>query len=327
MVEPVVGTEDMDAWLANLEQGGETYDLSRILPPINAAVEGEHVGERPDDEPDDDEPGNVPDDDTTDDNDTPDDEEIPAEDFVTVKGQQIPRSELERLYEFDQFLRNDQAAAQRVAQAIQPPTGGQPPVPTPAAPASQERTEFVAPEPPDYLDLEDPAQRFAWDNHVATEKRFFDKEQEDKQRWSEMQSERQQRVNQQAAQDMQQAEKDFKAAFPNLNDDDMKLVRDAAGTYIPTVAASMGYNPAMLYRSMEIAAWANGDLRSKLVDPTKTTPTNHQRSTSRKRKLGQVSGTPRSAPKTEGRVAFTSDKDMVNELAHALAENGFGNRN
>jgi hypothetical protein len=119
----------------------------------------------------------------------------------------------------------------------------------------------------------------------------------------------------------------FQKAHPNLNDDDIAAIRKEA---VPFVEGMMKTLPPVqaLARSMEVAGWANNDLRPKLMDSTVTTPSNKEKAHRRKQRLGELAGTPRSAPKTEsGRVTFTSDKDMVNQLAQAFAEQGFGSTN
>lgn len=315
MVDPNVTSEDMDAWLQELDAGGSTYDLSRTLPSLNSVAEPEPEPNPPT-EPEPDTHGH--DDETqegTGEPSTPDD-------GFNINGTVWPREEIERLYNFDQYLRANPDAAQRVAQAVAPPVRTtEPPVPAPSAP-----TAYEAPTPPDYLDLEDPSQRFMWDNHVQMQKALHDRDERDKARWNQLNAERQEQTQRQAQVDMDSALTEFRTQHPNLNDDDIALIRQGAA---PFVEGMMRQLPpvAALVRSMDAAAYMNPDLIPKLIDPTQQSQTKKQQSTTRKRNLGSISGAPRSAPKTEGRPAYTSDKDMVNQLAAAFAEQGFGNPN
>ncbi len=68
---------------------------------------------------------------------------------------------------------------------------------------------------------------------------------------------------------------------------------------------------------MEVAAFANTDLRKRL-DAETPPPTNQHRSATRKQKLSSISGTPRSAPKVDTKPSFQNDRDMVNAFATAL---------
>lgn len=347
MIDPATSNEDLEAWLADLEAGNGTYDPSNVLPALNKAADGNVVGEHhsipptptgqegeePDDEEEEPDPGADPNANQP----PPEGETEPVEgvDYFTVNGNRFAREDIERLYNFDQALRANPDMAQRVAQAVQPPTPpggtGQPPVPQatpPATPPTSEPPvpvdEYKDPEPPEFLDLEDPAQKFMWEQHVSTQRALHDRDVAEKQRWASIQAERQQAVERQAQTDMASALDSFKKSHPNLNDEEVAKIRVAAVPFVEGMMKQLSPVDALV-RSMEVAGYSDNDLRPKLLDATQQSTTSHQRSTRRKAKLGQVAGTPRSAPKTESRVSYTSDKDMVNELARAFAEQGFGN--
>lgn len=316
MVEPAVSHDDIESWLNELEgTGGNAYDVSRILPsntdpsisdppPDTPLSPPPSPGEPSEQEPDEDE----------------EDEEQGEQDHFVINGNRFAREDIERLYNFDQYLRANPDAAQRVAEALPTPTPqpGQPPVPpqAQAAPPS-----FEEPTPPEYLDLEDPQVRWQWETHVANQKHNFEVEQRF-QRWVDQNNQiQQEQISRQAQADMQSALTVFRDQYPGLSDEDVTQIRNAAGPYVQPMMAQLPPVEA-LRRSMEVAAWADADLRPKLNTETPA-PSAHQRSRTRKQRLNSLSGSPRSAPKTEDRVSYMSDKDMVNAFANALAEQGF----
>lgn len=310
MVEPAISDDEMTQFLATLEEGFEyapNIDLSTFQP--KGASDNE-------DAPDDD----TPNDDNGEEIDTPN--ETPSDDdTVTVLGKQFPRADIERLYQFDQFLRENPDKAQRVAEALA--SDGEPNVPTPAAPPSDQVAEFVPPVPPEDIDLDDPNTKFLWEQTVEARKDAWETRQQFAQTQQSIAQDRQAITNRQAQEDMAQALIQFKGQFPNLNEDDLTQIRNEAG---PLVPAQLQKNAPVeaLRRSMEIAAWANADIRSKLNDPAAPNPSSATKSTRRKQRLGSISGTPRSAPKVDSRPSFSSDREMVNELAQALADQGTG---
>src|SRR5215472_11136091 len=99
MVEPGVGEEDMDAFLKSLEDTDASVDLSRLMDNGEPEPEPEPEPEEPEPEPA---------------------EAQDAQDFFTINGEQWPRSEIERLYQFDRYLRDNPTVAQRVAEATRP---------------------------------------------------------------------------------------------------------------------------------------------------------------------------------------------------------------
>jgi len=299
MVDPPMGEEDMDAFIKSLEDPGASVNLSQYMDTSEPEPEPE---EEPEEEPESTEPESEP------------------TDYFTINGEQWPRSEIERLYQFDRYLRDNPDAAQRVAEATQPrPQSPAVPAPTQEAPS----VEFDPPSLPDFLDLDDPSQRFMWESHVATQKAIFDRDQRDNRMYAQWAQERELQVQRQASADMSDALSQFQSSFPNLNEDDIARIRTDASPLVDGMLKTLPPVQA-LYRSMEVAAWANADMRSKLSDPTHTTPSEQTQSRTRKQRLSSISGAPKSAPKVEPRPTFTSDRDMVQQFADALAENGLG---
>jgi hypothetical protein len=275
------------------------------------------TGDEDDDDPEDDEPP-VSNDQTP----TPPTQASGTPDFIEVNGQQIPKADIERLYQFDQYLRANPDAAQRVQAAIPAPTAPsaeQPNVPTPT-PAANQVTEWKEPEPPDFLDLDDPAQKFQWDTHVSTQKALFDRDQRDNRLFAQQAQDRQNQTNRQAAVDMSMALDKFKETHPNLNEDDIVKIRKAAGPFVGGMLAQLPPVDALV-RSMEVGGMMDDDMRVKLTDPTVRTQSEKTKTRHRKARLGELSGSPRSAPKTDtARPTFTSDKDFINAIAQELSE-------
>lgn len=244
-------------------------------------------------------------------------------DFIEFNGKQIPKADIQRLYEFDQYLRANPDAAQRVQAAIPAPTtpavGGPSDIP-PAPVQTSAVKEFEEPTPPEWMDLDDPQTKWQWDNHVAGQKATFDQAQQQQQFLAQQQTERTAQTNRQAAADMGIALDKFKASHPNLNEDDIVAVRKAAGPFVSGMLAQLPPVDALV-RSMEVGGMMDEDLRAKLTDSTVRTPSEKNKARHRKARLGELSGSGRSAPKTDtARPTFTSDKDFINAIAQELSE-------
>jgi hypothetical protein len=307
MIEPELGNEDMEAWLDSL--GESNVNLPALMRSPMMRSEGGADEPNPDDEPDD---GDEP----TPDEGTP--EQVEGVDYFTVNGNQFSRADIERLYSFDQYMRANPEAAQRVAEAIQPAPTGQPPVSPATPPTPGTVDEWQEPTPPETLDLEDPRDKIMWDMQLTAQRTAWEARQEVRKLNQSIVQDKQEQIQRQAAADMDTALSDFRAKFPGLNDDDVAAIRQEA---VPFVDGMMKQLPPVdaLFRSMEVAAYANTDLRKKLEAETPT-PTARQHSRSRKQRLGSIAGTPRSAPKVEARPAFTNDRDMVNAVAQELSD-------
>jgi hypothetical protein len=291
-VDPAVSSEDLDAWLAELN------------PPVDNKEEA-----------------------TDDESEEPAQQELELEaeapeqpDTITVGDNQFARADIERLYEFDRYLRDNPDAAARVAEAVAPRAPVESSVPQAQTPTPA--PQYEDPTPPDYLDLDDPTARFMWESHKSTQRAIFDNEQRVT-NWVAQQNQVQQnQLQRQAAADMDVALSDFRSRYPALDDGDIATVRNAATTFIPSMMEQLPPVQA-LTRSMEVAAWADADLRPRLGGDSPSVPSQKARSVTRKQRLSSISGSPRSAPKTEDRVQYSTDKDMVNALANAIAEQGF----
>ena len=320
-----IGDAELQQWLTSIGDGAdiELPGLSLggpFTPPAPPAPTGEEPTGEEDDDDDDPEADETLDPDPTGAPAT----QAGADDDFEVNGQRISRADVERLHNFDQWMRANPDAAQRVNAAIAEPTtptpdGGQPPVSSTPEPTGQV-AGYEAPEPPDFLDLDDPAQKFQWDTHVATQKVLFDQAQA-QQRFFASQAETQRQVQtRQAETDMATALTVFKTAHPNLNDDDIVAIRKAAGPFVSGMLAQLPPVEA-LTRSMEVGGMMDETLRAKLIDPEFRTRSAKEQTRHRKRISGQISGSPRSAPKGETtRPAYQSDKDFLNSLAEGFRE-------
>jgi hypothetical protein len=313
MVDPAIGDDELEEFLKSLDEG---FDYA---PNINLGTLAPQGGTE-DDDP------NGEDDDENGDDDSEDDQ-TPApstgdDDTVTVNGQSYQRADVERLLEFDKYLKANPNVAKRMAEAANAESAQPNVSPTPPAPPSP--VEFKAPEPPEGLDLDDPQTKFMWDQMVESRRESWETRQLLGQTTAQIQQSQQASDKRQAQEDMSQALTAFKQQFPHLNDDDIATIRSDA---TPLVESMMKSHPPVeaLRRSMEAAAWANSDMRPKLDDPAKPNPTAQQRSKTRKRRLGALAGSSgNSAPKVDSRPTYTSDRDMVNEFAQALAESNQG---
>lgn len=300
-VDPPVTGDEMEEFIKSLEGGyagyGANVNLSTLLP------QGQEPEPAPEEESPDEEEGE------------PDEGPPPDDDDLVINGNRYPRADIERLLNFDQYLRSNPDAAARVTEAVT----NKPSVPEakPEAPP-----QYTPPELPEGVELDDPISKLLWDQQVATHKELHEVRESQRKQVEAFNQTQQQQYERQAAADMETALSKFSTDFPSLNEDDVAQVRNEGVQYLPAMLQQMNGADA-LYRSMEIAVYANADLRQK-VSSESPNPTKEQKSRTRKQKLGSISGSPTSAPKTESRPQFRSDRDLVEQFAKELAENGLG---
>jgi hypothetical protein len=302
--------ESMDAFIKSLEQGFEYPELAKLGQTdeqIAAEILGNEGQETDEDETDDEgtststPPAPVV-------SDTPPVEPDPTllPDHVLINGNQIPLADVQRLYEFDQYLRSNPEAAERVHAAVQPV------VPTPEQtppPANQELT------PPEWMDLEDPQQKFMWDSHVSNQRLLATMVEQNNAR---AQSE----INARAQSDMASALTRWTAAHPNFNEDQIEKVRKH-GAEMNIISGVMATSPdpvTALVRVMDLAAMDDPDLRAVYLTPEVKTPTRQQRSTTRKGKLNSLGGSSGSVPRTTTTPRPMSDREAIDQFAAGLAE-------
>lgn len=310
-IVPEASQESIDDFIKSLETDFE-YPALSALGRTDAEIADEIVDppEEPNDEEDNDTPPEVPPVDEGQSqppaSDTP--PSLPA-DHVLVNGIPVALADLQRLHEFDQFLRNNPDAAARVQAAVQPPV---PPSTETPAPANQE----VALTPPEFLDLEDPAQKFMWDSYVAQQKQIEAISARDVARDT---AAAQAKINS----EMDQALLQWKTAHPNFNEDQINSVRRHAAdmNVIDSLIATTPSPVAALVRAMDLAALDDPDLRTVYLTPeTPPTPTRHQRSTTRKGKLNSLGGGSGSVPRTTTTPRAQSDREAIDQFAKELGE-------
>lgn len=308
----VIGADDgrdpasMDQFIESLEQSFEYPSLATIGQTdeqIAAEILGNEGQEVPDEEDEDEEivppvppvegdpPPEVP-------------PALPA-DHVLVNGQPVPIADIQRLYEFDQYLRSNPDAAARVQQAVQPAV----PTPESTPPANQELT------PPDFLDMEDPAHKFMWESHVAQQKQLAAFQQQTV-------AQAQQAAVERANADMALALERWKTSHPNFNEDQIIEVRKHAASMnvIDSLMATSTTPVDALVRAMDLAAIDNPDLRNVYLDTSHKTPSRKQQSATRKGKLNALGGTSGSVPRTTTPSRPQTDREAIDEFAKGLAE-------
>jgi len=306
IVFPAESTDDIDAFLNSLGADFE-YAPTVTVPPI-AAQAPYGVDEHGNDIEESDE-------EVTPEGDTPE--------FVVINGQQVPLAEVQRLVDFDTYLKANPDTARRMAESIAAPTG-LPPVPTATEPEARPVAEFTPPTPPETLDLEDPSIKFMWDELVATRKQAWEATQMSQAVAQQGQVTQQQLTARQAEIDMRDAQAQFRHDHPNMTEDNIKSIRKLAAemNIVPGLLTSMPTPTEALHRAMEIAAWADADTRPLMLDTSSTpSPT---ATTTRKKRLSQISSAPGSAPVSDAPTRVRSDKDMIQAFATELAESGFG---
>ena len=254
-----------------------------------------------------------------------DDEEVPPDDSsvesVTINGQSVPLAEVQRLVDFDNYLKSNPDAARRMAESIATPPVATVPTPTEPPPGP---VAFVPPTPPEALDLDDPSVRVMWDELVATRKAAWEATQSTVAATQQFAATQQQLTARQAEIDMRDAQAQFRHDHPNMTDENINTIRQLAADMriVPGLLQSMPTPTDALHRAMEIAAWADADTRSLMLDTSATPPpTKSQR---RKQRLSQISSAPGSAPVTDNPPRVRSDRDMINAFAQELTDSGFG---
>lgn len=225
---------------------------------------------------------------------------------VLVNGKEISLEDIQRLYEFDQHLRANPDVAERVQAAVKPAV---PPATETTPPADQGLT------PPEWMDLEDPQQKFMWDQHVATQTTLATLQQRDA-------AAEQQRINTQAVTDMDAALTVWKAAHPNFNEDQIVEVRKhAADMNIITSLMATTTPQQALVRAMDLAALDKPELRTLYLDPEQhKIKTRQQRSTERKGKLNALGGSTGSVPRTSTTPRPMTDREATAQFAKELEE-------
>jgi hypothetical protein len=230
-------------------------------------------------------------------------------DTVLVNGKPVAMADLQRLYEFDQYLRNNPEAAQRVQQAV---TTIQPPVP--AADPPKPPNEVIT--PPDFLDMDDPAHKFMWESHLEQQRQLQSFQQQTAAR-------EQEALNNKALSEMDTALSKFRSLHPNFNDDQItEMRRHAANMNIASAVMATTVNPVDGFvRILDLAAMDHPDLRTVYLAPAESpTPTRKQRSTERKGKLHSLGGSSGSVSRTTTTPRPVTDREAIDQFAQGLAE-------
>jgi hypothetical protein len=307
--------ESMDQFIASLEESFEYPQLATLASgqtdeEIAAEILGDEGQEIPDDEEIEDEevvtpPAPVP---VAEVPPVPPAPVVTSPETVTINGQQILTSDVQRLYEFDQFLRSNPEAAQRVKAAVEPV------VPAPAVEATP--TPDPALTPPEWMDLEDPAQRFMWESHVTNQKTLSALQAQSMQR-------QQSEINAQAAANTNTAISQWVAAHPNFNEDQVNEVRKHAAqmNLIDSLIATSPNPIVAVSRALDLAAMDKPELRTVYLDTeAPPTPTRQQASRTRKSKLNALGGSSGSVPRTTTTPKAMSDREAIDQFAAGLAE-------
>jgi hypothetical protein len=302
-VIPEASQESIDDFIKSLEDDNWSAQVLEPIRPADAELQPQEDAEVEEEETDD-EPVDPPLQ-----TDPPPAADTDSDLFVTVRGQQVPIADIERLHEFDQFLRSNPDAAQRVQAAVSKPV-----VPEPAAPA--EPANEVA-TPPEFLDLDDPVHKFLWEQSQTQQKELLSIRQADIAR-------QQEEINRRAVADMDVALTRFRSAHPNFNDDQIESLRQhsASMNIIGAVMATTPDPVSALVRVLDLGAMDNEDLRTIYLAPPETPKetTQRQKSSSRKGKLNALGGSSGSVPRTSSSPRPMSDRDAIDQFAKELSD-------
>lgn len=314
MVTGDVPLESIELFIEKLNDDWE-YPVDTHLGDTPPVIDAEtHTTEEEEDEDVDEEVTDT----TPDPNTTPDTSAEPE--TVKVNGHDVPLADVQRLYEFDQYLRNNPEASQRVAKAINPEPDGEP-APT-AGPSgepavSPQATTPTPLEPPEFLDFDDPAQKFLWESFQLQQSQIHSLT---------TATEKQQKslADRQAVIDTDVAVSAFRTAHPNFNDEQMgKLRQHAAQMGILDSLLTTSPNPvAALSRTLDLAALDHEESRALYMAPPETPreKTATQKSQTRKDKLSALSGSSGSVPRQTATPKPQSDREMIAEFAKQLGD-------
>lgn len=186
---------------------------------------------------------------------------------------------------------------------------------TPTHLVEEEGEETPPAQPPSYIDPDDEVQMGLWQelqtlrNEVQSTRQVATQTQE-------------QIARQQAEQTFTQALAQFRTQYPTLDDADIALIRPQAAVIVNPLIAQEGPVNGMI-RAMYVASLELEATRDKVLGIVKT----EDKATTRKRKISSLNSSSGSAPRTNtSRPQYTSDRDVVNQLAKELQESSVNGR-
>lgn len=274
-------TGDFDAWVSQLEDF--SYDNAEV-PPVD---DEEIVDEVPDETPTLTPPVDQP--------------------TVRIGDNDVPLAEVTALYEFGKAIRTGQYAPGQ-GKGTEPTSPAEPFTAAPVIPSIPPVDATLPPPLPDWVDTED-----SFQVGMYRQQQELFKAQESI--VNTVNEGRQQTLEQRAQYDMNVALTNFRAAYPNLTDEDIALIRPNAA---PMVGPLMAANPnpvEALSKSMYIASLELESTRHKVL---RTEPP-EVKSQRRKDKLSALNGGGTSA-RTPAQPRLHNDRSATDEFASALAE-------
>ena len=225
-----------------------------------------------------------------------------ADEWISIDGRAVPVAEARSMLELRQYLARNPEKAEAVRRAVE----GEP---EPEPPAE--------PQPPEWMDLDDPSQRFMWETLKTQSSQIAQLQQQQSAQLAETARGR-------AVSEVNVAMDTFRRNHPELTEDDIQTVRThAVGlNIIGGLSAGRNGTDAVL-KALDIAYLDLPDFRARAKGEPTPTEQRAKASADRKQKLSGLAGGSGSAPKQPAATPRpTSDREMRLQATQWLSEQG-----
>jgi hypothetical protein len=225
---------------------------------------------------------------------------VAADEWITIDGRAVPVAEARSMLELRQYLATHPEKAQAVRRAVE-----EEPEPEPEP----------EPAPPEFLDLDDPSQRFMWEQFKRQNAQIgaLSKTLE-----AQAEAAREARLTAEVMDGLQT----FRGNHPELSEEDVQTVRlhAAALNIIGGISQTMP-GPAAVAKALEMAYMDHPDFRAKAMGVPSPKETKAAENKARKTKLAGIAGSSASATRQpEPDKKAESDREMRSQAAQWLRE-------
>jgi hypothetical protein len=225
-----------------------------------------------------------------------------AEEWISIDGRAVPVAEARSMLELRQYLATHPEKAEAVRRAVE----GEP---APEAPKE--------PEPPEWMDLDDPSQRFMWEQFKTQDRQIRSLQEQQSQTAAE--SARARAIN-----EVNVALDTFRQSHPELTESDVQEVRThaVALNIIGGLSQTRTGTDAVL-KALDIAYLDHPDFAAKAKGEPTAAEAKAQKNAQRKQKLAGLSGSSGSAARQpEAQPKPTTDREAKEQAAKWLSEQG-----
>jgi hypothetical protein len=221
-------------------------------------------------------------------------------DVVLIDGREVPVTEARSLIDLRNYLASHPDKAQEVRQVIE---GKPAPEPEPA-------------KPPEWLDQDDPAQMAMWTRQTELENQI-------RQIGNTQRQSIEEQTRARASADANAGIATFRAAHPELSEDDLTTLRThAVALNIIDGLAKSRSGPDAILKALDIAYWDHPEFRARASETPTPTEAKAAKAADRKGKLNALGGSSGSAPRSEAKPDLSSDSSAKKEAAQWLRDQG-----